>query len=80
MIIYAPARTLLNEFWLRYPERRSECTRKYGFDPILQEDQYWVPGIAERAHRHIRRDIQANGGVFSVPLVRRWMASELKQR
>lgn len=79
IVIHAPARKVLNEFWLRYPNRRLECKQKYGFDPIVQEDQYWVPGIKERAHADILRDIMNNGGVFSVALVRRWMASELKQ-
>jgi hypothetical protein len=79
IIIHKPARRILNDFWMRYPEKRKACTRKYGFDPILQEEQYWIPGIAEKPHRQIRKDIEKNGGVFSVPLVWRWVASEIKQ-
>ena len=79
IVIHAPARKILNAFWETHPSIRAKCVKKYGFDPILEEAKYWPPGIREKDHANILRDLKLNNYVFSVSLARRWVASELKQ-
>jgi len=76
--IPADARRELNRFWQGHPELRAGCLSKYGFDPIDKAADYWRFGLAEPAHADLLRDVRGNGGVFSLPLVRRWEAEELR--
>ena len=72
------ARLFLNSFWIRHPKKRKECVEKYGFDPIEDEEMYWMHGLAEKEHRLILRNVIANNGVFSLKFAKMWAASELR--
>lgn len=72
------ARLFLNAFWIRHPKKRKECVEKYGFDPIEDEEMYWMHGLAEKEHRSILRNVIANNGVFSLKFAKMWAASELR--
>jgi len=72
--IPAAADRELTRFWQRQPGLRAGCLRKYGFDPIYAAADYWRFGLAEPPHASVVREIRRNGGVFSLPLVRRWEA------
>jgi len=76
--IPADARRELSRFWRAHPDLRRGCLDKYGFDPIDEEAAYWRFGLAEPAHRDLLRAVQRDGGVFSLPHVRRWKAEELR--
>jgi hypothetical protein len=71
-------RLFLNAFWIRHPKKRKECVEKYGFDPIEDEEMYWMHGLAEKEHRSILRNVIANDGVFSLKFAKMWAASELR--
>jgi hypothetical protein len=75
--IAADADRELTRFWQSHPELRAACLRKYGFDPIDEAADYWHFGLAEPPHAHLAREVRQNGGVFSLPLVKRWEAEEL---
>jgi hypothetical protein len=76
--IPADARRELTRFWQGHPELRTGCLHKYGFDPIDEAMDYWRFGLAEPAHVDLLRAVRRNGGVFSLPLVKRWEAEELR--
>lgn len=76
--IPAASRDALNRFWRAHPALRSGCLRKYGFDPIDDEEDYWRFGLAEPDHRDVLQAARRNGKRFSLALVRRWEAEELK--
>jgi hypothetical protein len=72
------ARLFLNAFWINHPKKRKECVKKYGFDPIDDEEMYWMHGLAEKEHRSILRSVIANNGVFSLKYAKMWATSELR--
>ncbi len=72
------SRRELNRFWRAHPSLRKGCLRKYGFDPIDEETNYWRYGMAEPDHRSTLRAIRQNDDVFSLALVKRWEAQELE--
>jgi hypothetical protein len=74
------ARSFLNDFWVRHPDRRLECHKKYGFDPIIHETQYWIKGIKEKAHKMTLQKIVLNNDVFNLALAVEWASQELKQK
>ena len=72
------SRSELNRFWRAHPALRKGCLRKYGFDPIDEEEAYWRYGLAEPDHLSLLRAVQQNNGIFSLALVKRWEVEELK--
>lgn len=76
--IPADSRSALTRFWLAHPALRQGCLRKYGFDPIHEEEAYWRFGLAEPDHRDVLRAVRQNDDVFSLALVKRWEVEELK--
>ena len=68
----------LIRFWTAHPALRRGCLRKYGFDPIHDEEDYWRFGLAEPDHRDVLRAVRRAGGVFSLPHVKRWEIEELR--
>lgn len=76
--IPADSRRALIKFWRKHPALRKGCLRKYGFDPIEEEAEYWRFGLAEPDHRNVLRDVRRNNNVFSLPLVKRWEEGELR--
>lgn len=76
--ILAEARAELTRFWKAYPMLRRGCLRKYGFDPIDEEEAYWRFGLAEPDHRKVLRAVRRNGNRFSLALVKRWEIEELR--
>lgn len=72
------ARSELIRFWRAHPTLRRGCLDKYGFDPIDAEAAYWRFGLAEPDHINVLRAVRRNGGVFSLPHVKRWEAEELR--
>lgn len=78
LVIPADSRRALNRFWRAHPALRKGCLRKYGYDPIDEEEHYWRFGLAEPDHEDLLRAVRRNDGVFSRALVKRWEAEELK--
>jgi hypothetical protein len=78
MHITPQARSFLTKFWILHPRKRKACVRKYGFDPILQETNYWTHGIAEQDHAKVLAIIQRHNNTFSLPLARLWAIQELQ--
>jgi hypothetical protein len=76
--IPADSRRALTAFWRAHPALRRGCLRKYGFDPIDAEEDYWRYGLAEPDHADVLRAVQQNGGAFTLALVKRWEAEELR--
>lgn len=76
--IPANARRALRRFWDAHPNLRRGCLDKYGFDPVDQEADYWRYGLAEAPHVDLLRAVRRSGGVFTLPLVKRWEAEELR--
>lgn len=76
--IPADSRRALTAFWQAHPALRRGCLRKYGFDPIDAEADYWRFGLAEPDHADILRAVRQHGGTFTLALVRRWEAEELR--
>jgi hypothetical protein len=72
------ARLYLTAFWQDYPYKRKNCIKKYGYDPIIHETQYWIHGISEEEHSDVLAKIRANNNVFSLQLARKWANEELK--
>lgn len=71
-------REFLTDFWKRHAVRRKECSRRYGYDPILNEKLYWHHGIREKEHASVLKRIIANKGVFSLSIAKAWAESELR--
>lgn len=78
MHITPQARVFLNNFWITKKSKRRACIRKYGFDPILEEKNYWIHGIAEKDHKDVLHKIIRNKNKFSLPLARLWAIEECK--
>lgn len=76
--IPADARDELTRFWQARPALRKGCLGKYGFDPIDEETSYWRFGLAEPDHSDVLRAVRRDGGVFSLPHVKRWEIEELR--
>jgi hypothetical protein len=74
--IPAASRTELIRFWSAHPALRRGCLRKYGFDPIDDEEAYWRFGLAEPDHRAVLRAVRRNNNRFSLALVQRWEIEE----
>lgn len=74
------SRRALTRFWHEHPDLRRGCLDKYGFDPIDEEAAYWRHGLAEPDHHDVLRAVQRDGGVFSLPHVRRWKIEELSHK
>lgn len=72
------SRAELVRFWRAHPVLRRGCLRKYGFDPIHDEEAYWRFGLAEPDHRDVLRAVRRNDNCFALALVRRWEAEELR--
>ena len=73
------AKQELIRFWTARPDLREGCTAKYGHDPVEDAANYWENGIAEPEHANILAKIRANGGVFTLGLVKMWEREELKE-
>lgn len=71
------ARQFLRRFWLSHRTLRQECQRKYGFDPISEETEYWIPGIAEEDHAEVLQLIRRNNNTMNLELAERWSQQEL---
>lgn len=76
----ADSRRELVKFWRAHPALRNGCLRKYGFDPIDDEEDYWRFGLAEPDHKGVLRAVRKNGDVFSLALVKRWEVEELHHK
>jgi len=73
------SRAELVRFWAEHPDMRQECTANYGHDPVEREADYWRFGIAEPEHADVLDAIKANGGLFTLDLVKRWEAQEIAE-
>ncbi len=69
----------LAKFWHEHPDLRAECKRKYGYDPIEDALDYWHHGIGDQEpeHHEIKQGIEANDGVWTMPLAKQWEEQEL---
>jgi hypothetical protein len=72
------SRMELVAFWRAHPALRKGCLRKYGFDPIDEEEAYWRFGLAEPDHQNLLLAVRRNHDVFSLPFVKRWKVEEMK--
>jgi len=78
MHITGPARKFLTSFWLSHPSLRRKCVEKYGYDPIEDETNYWIYGIAESDHKDILNQIKKSKNTFSLYLAKMWALEEVK--
>jgi hypothetical protein len=76
MFITVWARKYLNAYWIENPQKRKECKKKYGFDPIFQEKMYWIKGITEKDHQSTLNLIKENKNVFNLKLAKMWSKQE----
>ena len=73
------ARIELARFWRRHPDLRDDCVGKYGHDPLAKPDAYWPYGLSEPEHRDVLAAVKANGGLFTLALVKRWEREEIAE-
>lgn len=71
------AMEFLTGFWHDHPDLRKKCKEKYGYDPVDDPEDYWVPGLREEPE-HKALWNKSKEDTLTLTDAKRWSKAELE--